>query len=145
MTLNEIKDDSSYCVAVSERGVGCWTYLTFTGLQLKSGWSSMTGFYRGISAPSNIGRWSPLNLPDDTVMLVREHLGVVTKDVMIAAELARMSAVPHGKTNVTKRVAPAKPTKPVERVPVVDSVSEDPDPDWFGSVSREIVDLVMSG
>jgi hypothetical protein len=96
MKVQDLQDSANYCVAVSERGYGCWTYQTYTGAQLKANWQSLEGFYTVLAAPSDTQKWTPLELPNGVFMLVRQHQGVVTPDVLMSVQLSRIASIPHG-------------------------------------------------
>lgn len=89
MELGALLDNTSYCVGATERGVGAWTYLTLTGAQIKSNWSTpefqdnlLVGGCPNVPRGS---KWNPVVLPSGQWIVVREHLGAVVPDVVVRA------------------------------------------------------------
>lgn len=109
MKLESLLHNQHYCVAVSEHGVGSFTYQTLKGDDIVRSWLNLKsdGFLVG-SYPDlpESSKWTGVELPDGEWIIVREHKGHIVPDVFKCFPVAektrkRVSKLEHVKPEIT--------------------------------------------
>lgn len=105
MDLYKLNSEKTYCVGTTERGVGAWAYLTKTGAELVSEWTTLDKTFLVSDCEFNCpppSKWFNVQLPDGKWIVAREHAGHVIPDVVARMVWPSFSDYKKGKKPSTK-------------------------------------------